>query len=62
MDFEQVGVLPESFMSFALDMKFKDPLPLVALRMEIPIERTKNLRPVFRAYRILQIAVEEFGK
>lgn len=49
-------------MSFALDMKFKDPLPLVALRMEIPIERTKNLRPVFRAYRILQIAVEEFGK
>ncbi|KAL2007662.1 hypothetical protein VTN00DRAFT_7644 [Thermoascus crustaceus] len=62
VDFDHAGVLPASFMSFALDLRFKDPLPPALRAALIPnVERTKNLRAMQKAFRIMQMAVDEFG-
>lgn len=57
VDFDVTGVLPASFASFPLDVKVRHPLP-VPIRNTIPIERSRNLGPLVRAYRVIQISVE----
>ncbi|PGH19680.1 hypothetical protein AJ80_03835 [Polytolypa hystricis UAMH7299] len=59
VDFQYIGVLPSSFMSFSLDIRFKHPLP-APVRKTIPIERSKNLKPMYRAYGLIQMAVSNF--
>ncbi|KAK2749950.1 hypothetical protein FQN55_002667 [Onygenales sp. PD_40] len=60
VDFQYTGVLPSSFMSFNLDIRFKHPLPR-PIRKTIPIEISKNIRPMHRAHGLIQMAVSEFG-
>lgn len=57
VDFDVTGVLPASFASFPLDVKYKHPLP-IPIRNTIPLERSKNLKPMFRAYRLIQMSAE----
>ena len=59
VDFRHTGVLPASFMSFVLDIKKKDPLP-IPIRKTIPLETSKNLKPMFRAYGLIQMASDNF--
>lgn len=63
VDFDHASVLPASFMSFALDLRFKDPLP-PALRaaLILNIERTKNLRAIQKAFRIMQMTADDLGE
>lgn len=57
VDFNATGVLPASFASWPLDVKCKHPLP-IPIRNTIPLGRSKNLKPMFRAYRLIQMVSE----
>lgn len=48
VDFDQAGVLPESFMSLTLERPLRHPIPW-EYRKDIPIERTRNLKAMLRA-------------
>ncbi|KAL4882760.1 hypothetical protein BJY04DRAFT_216859 [Aspergillus karnatakaensis] len=56
VDFDITGVLPASFASWPLDTKYKHPLP-IPVRRTIPLGTSKNLKPMFRAYRFNQISI-----
>ncbi|BCS25047.1 uncharacterized protein APUU_41491A [Aspergillus puulaauensis] len=56
IDFDTTGVLPASFASWPLDTKYKHPLP-IPIRRTIPLGTSKNLKPMFRAYRFNQISI-----
>ncbi|KAL5336053.1 hypothetical protein BJX70DRAFT_390247 [Aspergillus crustosus] len=56
VDFDTTGVLPASFASWPLDTKYKHPLP-IPIRRTIPLGTSKNLKPMFRAYRFNQISI-----
>ncbi|KAL4780144.1 hypothetical protein BJX76DRAFT_351209 [Aspergillus varians] len=56
VDFDITGVLPASFASWPLDTKYKHPLP-IPIRRTIPLGTSKNLKPMFRAYRFNQMSI-----
>lgn len=56
VDFDTTGVLPASFASWPLDTKYKHPLP-IPIRRTIPLSTSKNLKPMFRAYRFNQMSI-----
>ncbi|KAI9374046.1 hypothetical protein BJX61DRAFT_551835 [Aspergillus egyptiacus] len=56
VDFDITGVLPASFASWPLDTKYKHPLP-IPVRRTIPLGTSKNLKPMFRAYRYNQMSI-----
>ncbi|KAL4956892.1 hypothetical protein BDW69DRAFT_181140 [Aspergillus filifer] len=55
-DFDITGVLPASFAAWPLDTKYKRPLP-IPIRKTIPLETSKNLKAMFRAYGFNQMSV-----
>ncbi|KAL4793306.1 hypothetical protein BDV19DRAFT_380259 [Aspergillus venezuelensis] len=55
VDFDITGVLPASFASWPLDTKYKHPLP-IPIQKTIPLGTSKNLKPMFRAYRFNQMS------
>jgi hypothetical protein len=61
VNFRNTGVLPASFMSFILDVTFKDPLP-IPIRKTIPLGTSINVKPMIRAYEAIQAAVRNFCK
>jgi hypothetical protein len=60
IDFDQAGVLPSSFMSYAIDAHPKKRLP-VHIRKTIPLPKSSNLGPLGRATYVLKTVHNAFG-
>jgi hypothetical protein len=60
IDFDQAGVLPSSFMSYAIAAHPKKRLP-VHIRKTIPLPKSSNLGPLGRATYVLKTVHNAFG-
>lgn len=60
IDFDQTGVLPSSFMSYAIAAHPKKRLP-VHIRKTIPLPKTSNLGPLGRATYLIKVVCNAFG-
>ncbi|KAK9606790.1 hypothetical protein V6Z93_000368 [Aspergillus fumigatus] len=59
IDFDQTGVLPSSFMSYAIAAHPKKRLP-VHIRKTIPLPKTSNLGPLGRATYLIKVVCNAF--